>query len=34
MGNTGGADVSAVLVMDIPDDLQAILDQHSRPTNR
>jgi hypothetical protein len=26
--------VSAVLVMDVPDDLQAILDQHSRRTNR
>jgi hypothetical protein len=27
-GNTGGADVSALLIMDIPDDLRAILDEH------
>jgi hypothetical protein len=34
VGNTGSADVSARLVMDVPDDLQRILDQRTRPSGR
>ena len=34
VGNTGGADVSALLPMDIPDDLRAILDGVQRVEER
>jgi hypothetical protein len=34
VGNTGGADVSATLVMPIPEDLRLILDSRPAPTQR